>query len=156
MSQKKNIVPRQYAKIAVGPYKGYFGLAEFDPDDSVFNGRVSGLSDIITFVADDFNQIGEEMAKSIDVYLKFCAKTGHKPDKPKSGKFVVRVKPAVHEAISALSEAQGVSLNAFVEGCLEEAVAGKMPQRPSSLPSAEVLSPAKKREKARLTRSRRR
>lgn len=110
----------QYSKVVVGPYKGYFGVAEYDADDGCFNGRVQGLSDVITFVTKDHNKVAREFAVSVDDYLEFCAKVGHKPDKPKSGKFVVRVKPGLHEAVSALSEADGVSLNTFVEGCLEK------------------------------------
>ncbi len=37
---------------------------------------------------------------SVDDYLTFCAERGEEPEKPYSGKFVVRVEPELHKNIT--------------------------------------------------------
>ena len=47
-------------------------------------------------------------------YLAFCNERGEKPEKPFSGKFLVRVSPDVHRAASVAAARDGKSLNAWV------------------------------------------
>ena len=51
---------------------------------------------------------------SVDDYLEFCASRGEEPEKPFSGKFLVRVTPEMHRQIMAEARRHGKSLNAYV------------------------------------------
>jgi hypothetical protein len=56
---------------------------------------------------------------SIEDYLDFCNSRGEEPDKPYSGKFVLRVEPALQRRLSALSTEEGTSLNSWIKSKLE-------------------------------------
>jgi predicted HicB family RNase H-like nuclease len=50
----------------LGPYRGYNGLAEYDPDDGSFYGKVVDTRDVITFVGDDISELMTAFQDSID------------------------------------------------------------------------------------------
>jgi len=96
-------------------YKGYTGVFEFDPSVDAFHGRVIGLQDIVTFEGRSVEELRVEMEASVDDYLDFCAEVGKKPERPYRGEFLVRTTPEVHRAAATAAEAEGLSLNAWVE-----------------------------------------
>ncbi|MDR2172764.1 MAG: type II toxin-antitoxin system HicB family antitoxin, partial [Burkholderiales bacterium] len=49
--------------------------------------------------------------ESVDDYLAACEKLGQKPDKPASGKMMLRVSPEIHGAAIRAAELSGMSLN---------------------------------------------
>jgi predicted HicB family RNase H-like nuclease len=51
---------------------------------------------------------------SVDDYLEFCASRGEQPEKPYSGKFLVRVSPEVHRQLMLEARRRGKSLNSYV------------------------------------------
>ncbi|MFL5386557.1 MAG: type II toxin-antitoxin system HicB family antitoxin [Longimicrobiaceae bacterium] len=65
-------------------YKGYVGRYEADRDDGVLHGRVDGIRDIVTFVADNLEDLEREFRASVDIYLEFCAERGVEPNRPTS------------------------------------------------------------------------
>jgi predicted HicB family RNase H-like nuclease len=101
-------------------YKGYLGKVEFDEEAELFHGRVIGINDIVNFQGTTPKEIKQEFQNSIDDYLDFCEARGEKPDKPFSGKFVVRLTPELHRQINQVAEIQGVSLNALVTHWLQD------------------------------------
>ncbi len=105
-------------------YKGYLGTFAYDEDADVFHGRVVGLRDVITFEGRSVDELKKALADSIDDYLEFCRERGEMPEKPLSGKFVVRLDPALHRAIAAAAEREGKSLNGWVKDQLAEAIEG--------------------------------
>lgn len=104
-------------------YRGYTGILEVDEEAGILYGRVIGLRDMITFQAATVEQAREEFHRSVDSYLEFCASLGEAPEKPFSGKFLVRIDPALHRALARAAEARGTSLNGLVEQVLTRAVA---------------------------------
>jgi len=58
---------------------------------------------------------------SVDDYLDFCAEQGENPDKPFSGKFVLRMNPELHHAIHLKAIKAGKSLNKWVIDTLQSA-----------------------------------
>ena len=114
-------------------YKGYVGRAEYDEQTGYFHGDVLGLRDVITFEAKDVSGLEREFRKSVDVYLAFCASRGKTPDKPYSGKFVVRLSPKLHRVLDSLANARGESLNSTVERLLQERIDSpeKRPAKPT-------------------------
>jgi predicted HicB family RNase H-like nuclease len=101
-------------------YKGYTAVFEFDPSVDAFHGRVIGLQDVVTFEGRSIDALRREMEESIEDYLEFCAKVGKEPERPYRGEFIVRTSPEVHRAVATAAEAQGMSLNAWVESTLTD------------------------------------
>lgn len=95
-------------------YKGYVGRVEFDDTAEIFHGEVANMRDVITFEARSVEELRQAFRDSVDDYLAWCAERGKEPDKPFSGKFVVRVDPEVHRSISTAAQSAGKSLNAWV------------------------------------------
>ena len=103
-------------------YKGYFGKVEFDDEANVFHGEVINLRDVITFEGKTVEELREAFHESIDDYLEFCAARGEDPEKPYSGKFVVRVDPELHKSIVVEARKRGKSLNSWVADALSKAI----------------------------------
>jgi len=89
-------------------YKGYYAKVEFDDDADIFHGEVVNLRD-----------------------LEFCAKRGENPEKPYSGRFVVRVEPELHKNVTVEARRAGVSLNAWVADTISKALHGHARQERS-------------------------
>jgi predicted HicB family RNase H-like nuclease len=59
---------------------------------------------------------------SLRVFLEACRERGIEPHRHFSGKFVVRLDPATHEAAIAAAQAAGQSLNRWIEDAIRRAV----------------------------------
>ena len=99
-------------------YKGYTGVFEFDPSIDAFHGHVLGLQDVVTFEGRSVDELRREMEESVEDYLAFCAEEGKEPERPYRGEFLIRTTPDVHRAVATAAEAEGMSLNAWVESTL--------------------------------------
>ncbi|MFZ4968128.1 type II toxin-antitoxin system HicB family antitoxin [Pseudomonas gingeri] len=102
-------------------YKGYTARVEFDDRDDIFVGRVLGVRDIISFHADSVTQLRAEFAGAIEDYLADCAEQGVSPEKPASGKVMLRIRPEVHAAATIAAKAAGKSLNQWADEVFERA-----------------------------------
>lgn len=101
-------------------YKGYIGHIEFDDDANIFHGEVINTRDVITFQGKSIDGLREALKGSVEAYLQFCKKRGKEPDKPFSGKFIVRLTPEQHRKIFIAAKQTGQSLNKWVAHVLEE------------------------------------
>ena len=99
-------------------YKGYLAKVEFDDKDNIFHGEIINLRDVITFEGETVEELLKAFHDSVEDYLEFCAKRGEDPEKPYSGKFIVRVDPALHKTIAIQAKKTGKSLNAWVNDTL--------------------------------------
>jgi predicted HicB family RNase H-like nuclease len=95
-------------------YKGYQAKVELDEQAGIFHGEVINTRDVITFQGSSVEELRQAFEDSVDDYLEFCKSRGEDPEKPFSGKFLVRVPPEVHRQIVAEARRQGKSLNAYV------------------------------------------
>ena len=77
-------------------YKGYEALVSFNEEDRVLHGRVLNTRDVISFEAGTAGDIEQAFHEAIDDYLEQCAESGCDPDKPFSGKLVLRIDPDLH------------------------------------------------------------
>ena len=103
-------------------YKGYVGVVEYDEDERLLSGRVVGLKrDGIFFKAERADTIEEEFRKSVDFYLEQCAKRGQEPEKPYSGRILVRGTPDVHRRAVEAAARAGISLNEWIVGAIDRA-----------------------------------
>ncbi|MGB7483098.1 toxin-antitoxin system HicB family antitoxin [Castellaniella ginsengisoli] len=57
---------------------------------------------------------------SLTIFLDECKRRGIEPRKQFSGKFVLRVSPAIHEAATLAAAAHGKSLNQWVSKVLHD------------------------------------
>ena len=104
-------------------YKGYFGKDEYDDDAEIFRGRVLNLTnDIITFQGHSVEDIKKDFIEQIDFYLKCCEETGDTPEKPFSGKYIVRINPELHRKITMSAKHRDLSINKFTEIALEHEI----------------------------------
>ena len=99
-------------------YKGYFTKVEFDDGADIFHGEVINLKDVITFEGTTVDELRKAFQDSVDDYLEFCAGRGEDPEKPYSGRFVVRVEPELHKSISIEAKKKGTSINSLVSEAL--------------------------------------
>ncbi len=103
------------------PYKGYSASVEIDYTAGLLIGRVLDIDDVVMFQADRVADLDREFHISVDVYLEVCAEQGKTPSKPHSGKFVVRTTPEQHAKIVRAAQAQGKSMNTWIEDTLTTA-----------------------------------
>jgi predicted HicB family RNase H-like nuclease len=117
-------IMNEQCNYSCGPYHGYSGHAEYDSEADLFHGEVVGTRDVVTFQGRTLAQLRKAFQESVDDYLAFCKERGESPERPFSGKFVARITPDVHRALSLAADREGVSLNQLVNQYLSEAVSG--------------------------------
>lgn len=102
-------------------YRGYTASMTFDPQDKIIVGRVLDMGDIITFHGASVAEFEKNFQMVVDDYITACESLGGAPEKPASGKLMLRVAPNVHaEAIRAAARS-GISLNKWAEQALSMA-----------------------------------
>ena len=101
------------------PYMGYRGKIDVDVENGVLHGTVLGIRDVVTFEGKTVPELVKAFQDSVDEYLAFCEEMGRQPEKPPSGRLLVRMKPGLHQELSAIASAKGVSVNRLVVTCLE-------------------------------------
>ena len=101
-------------------YKGYSGSVRFDDEAELFHGEVIGLRDVVTFQGRTVDELKQAFHDSIDDYLEFCESRSEDPDKPFSGKFLLRVDPVLHRRLAQLSADDGECLNHWIASRLGE------------------------------------
>lgn len=102
-------------------YKGYSARIGYSDEDGLLIGRVAGIRDIITFHGDSVDEIRAAFQEAIDFYLETCAERGEKPNRPYSGKLLVRMPIETHEAVATMADVSGKSINQWIVETLEQA-----------------------------------
>lgn len=105
-------------------FKGYAARVEFDADDRIFVGHLTGIRDIVGFHGASVEELETAFHEAVDNYLEACARLGQKPNVPASGKVFLRVPPEVHSAAIMAAESEGKSLNQWAAQVLAEAAQG--------------------------------
>jgi predicted HicB family RNase H-like nuclease len=103
-------------------YKGYTAKVEFDDEAEVFHGEVIGIKDVVTFQGKTAKELKKAFKESVDDYLSFCKERGEAPDKPFTGKFVVRISPELHRKIYLSAKLCDESINAWLNEKLDRVV----------------------------------
>ena len=103
-------------------HRGYRARVEFDAEDALFFGRVAGISDGVTFHADTVQGLLAAFREAVDDYIAACAATGKAPERPFSGKLMVRIDPALHAKSAEAAKLAGKSLNQWAGDVLQRAV----------------------------------
>jgi predicted HicB family RNase H-like nuclease len=103
-------------------YKGYEGAITVDEDAGIIHGEVINTRDVITFQGRSVKEVKKAFEDSVDDYIDFCRQRGEDPEKPFSGRFVIRIQPTLHQKVVIAAKRKGVSLNAFAARALVEAL----------------------------------
>ena len=99
-------------------YNGYAARIEYSDEDGCFIGHIAGIKDVIGFHADSVKELRAVFVEAVDDYLATCKKAGRAPQKPYSGKLMLRVSPEVHAHAAMMAEAHGMSLNQWAAAAL--------------------------------------
>lgn len=102
-------------------YKGYSGRAEFDDEAGLFHGEVLDLRDVVTFEGTSVEELVRAFRESVDDYLDYCRERGEEPDRPFSGRLMVRLSPELHRDVYVKALRDGKSLNQWIAERLAEA-----------------------------------
>lgn len=102
-------------------YKGYTASMTYDPDDKILVGRVLDIADIIGFHGESVAEFEAAFHAAIDDYIAACAKLEQAPEKPASGKLMLRIDPAIHAAAIRAAARDGQSMNKWVAKVLADA-----------------------------------
>lgn len=102
-------------------HKGYTAHVEFDDEAGIFHGEVLDTRDVITFQGTSVQELTQAFHDSVDDYLEYCRERGEEPDKPFSGRLMLRVSPELHRRISVQAHREGKSLNQWIVDRLKEA-----------------------------------
>ena len=103
-------------------YKGYIGKVEIDDEAGILYGEVINIRDVITFEGISVDELQKAFHESVDDYLAFCAERGESPEKPLSGKFVVRLPVELHRKAYIQAKLSDKSLNGWVTEVLQTAL----------------------------------
>lgn len=109
-------------------YKGYTASMVFDAEDKIIVGRVLDIDDIISFHGESISEFETNFHTTVEDYLAASKELGTLPEKPASGKVMLRIAPEIHAAALKAAARSGTSLNKWAEGALSKA-ARKAPTR---------------------------
>ena len=102
-------------------YKGYTARIEYDDSNKIFFGRLAGMRDVVSFHGESVAELEAAFHEAVDDYVAACAKLGQTPEKPASGRLMLRIPPEVHGAALVAAQAAGTSLNQWAAKVLAEA-----------------------------------
>ncbi len=102
-------------------HKRYQARIEYDDDGEIFHGEITNIQHVVTFQGKTVAALKRAFKESLEDYLELCAERDIKPEKPLSGKFVVRVGPEIHRNVSLAAESTNKSINAWAMETLKRA-----------------------------------
>lgn len=103
-------------------YRGYAARIEYSDEDQCFVGHIAGIDDVVGFHGESVTELRSAFEEAVDDYLETCAKLGRAPQKPYSGRLMLRVPPEVHAAVAAAAEVSGKSINQWAVETFTQAV----------------------------------
>lgn len=103
-------------------YKGFIGSVHFSADDSIFYGKVEGITDLVTFEGETVKELTEAFHVMVDEHIKDCEAENIAPEKSYKGSFNVRLTPELHKRIAVSAKMRGITINKFVFEALNETV----------------------------------
>ena len=109
-------------------YKGYTGSVEYSNEDSCLYGKVQGLKGtLISYEGETVDEIKKDFKEAVDYYLESCKERGIEPQKPYSGRLVVRMPSDLHGRIAAAAAAAGTTINDFINKALVHEISTQSP-----------------------------
>lgn len=103
-------------------YKGYSARIEYSDEDGCFIGRLAGIPDVIGFHGESVTELRAAFEEAVEDYLETCTRLGRPPQRPYSGKVLLRIDPALHARAAMRAEAEGKSLNLWAQEAIQQAI----------------------------------
>jgi predicted HicB family RNase H-like nuclease len=103
-------------------HKGYSARIDYSNEDGCFIGHLAGIRDVVGFHGESVSELKAAFEEAVEDYLAACKKLKRTPQRPYSGKVMLRIDPGVHAKAAMLAEAEGVSLNAWAQEALSRAI----------------------------------
>lgn len=100
---------------------GVKAVITYDSEIDMFRGEFVGLNGGADFYAADAEGLKREGEISLKVFMEACKEDGVEPFKTYSGKFVLRIPPEDHAAVTRAAIAAGKSLNQWAIEVLKQA-----------------------------------
>ena len=100
-------------------YKGYSARIEYSEEDQCFIGRIAGIRDIVGFHGESVEGLKNAFQEAVDDYLETCDALNRSPQRPYSGRVMLRIDPATHARAAMRAEAEGKSLNRWIAERIE-------------------------------------
>jgi predicted HicB family RNase H-like nuclease len=82
-----------------------------DTEDKIIVGRVEDIDDIISFHGESVAEFEANFHAAIEDYLAASKELGSPPERPASGKVMLRFAPGVHAAALDAAARSGTSMN---------------------------------------------
>lgn len=101
-------------------YKGYAARIEYDDEDKIFVGHIAGINDVVGFHGESVKTLEKAFHEAVNNYLDACKKLGQEPNKPASGRLLLRIPQDLHAKAAMMAEASGKSLNAWTSDLIAE------------------------------------
>lgn len=96
-------------------YRGYSGSVEYSAEDNCLYGKVQGMNKAtITYEGNSLDELRKDFEESIDFYLDSCKERNVNPEKPYSGKFIVRMPSELHGQVAMAAANMGTTINEFI------------------------------------------
>ncbi len=103
-------------------HKGYTARVEYDERDNIFVGRILGIRSIVSFHGETVAELRSQFEIAVNDYLVECKQEGIAPEKPASGKLLLRIPPETHGRALVAAQAAGKSLNQWASEVLQREV----------------------------------
>lgn len=101
-------------------FKGYSARIEFSAEDECFVGHIAGIKDVVGFHGTSVTELKAAFEEAVEDYLETCLQLGKAPQKPYSGKLMLRLTPEIHAAVATAAELQGTSINQWASKVLKQ------------------------------------
>ncbi len=102
-------------------YKGYAARIEYSDADHCLIGHIAGVRDVVGFHGASVAEVRAAFEDAVEDYLETCRAAGRPPQKPYSGKLMLRLPPEVHARAAMMAAAHGKSLNQWAAEVLANA-----------------------------------
>lgn len=103
-------------------YKGYAARIEYSDEDQCFIGHIAGINDVVGFHGVSVAELRTAFEEAVDDYLATCEQLNRAPQKPYSGRLMLRVPPEIYAAVAAAAEVSGKSINQWAAEAFTQAV----------------------------------
>lgn len=103
-------------------HKGYAAQIEYSDEDQCFIGHIAGIKDVVGFHGESVSELRAAFEEAVDDYLETCARLNRSPQKPYSGKLMLRIPPEIHAAVAVAAEVSGKSINQWAAEKFADAV----------------------------------
>nr|VFK16410.1 MAG: Predicted nuclease of the RNAse H fold, HicB family [Candidatus Kentron sp. LFY] len=102
-------------------HKGYAARIEYSEQDGCFIGHIAGIRDVVGFHGHSVTDLRAQFEEAVEDYLEACGKIGKEPNKPYSGRLMLRVPPETHAAVAIAADVSGKSINQWAVETLSKA-----------------------------------